>query len=59
MKRFEYKVLTGDYPHMKDEIKTSLLNDLGEEGWELVVEKERFPLFMAYSYWILKREISE
>ena len=58
MKKFEYKILTGDYPYWKDYLITSLLNDLGKEGWELVIEKTYwFPFFMHCSYWILKREI--
>ena len=59
MKKYEYKIITGDLPLFKDRLKEEILNDYGKNGWELVKEKTYwFPLFIFNSYWIFKREIN-
>jgi hypothetical protein len=56
--KFEYKVVTGDGPLLKDQFKEDLLNSWGVLGWELVKEVAYpLPFFWNQSYWIFKREI--
>jgi len=56
MKKFEYKVVTADFPLQNDDLKKENLDKFGEDGWELVIERVTV-IFPSQSYWIFKREI--
>ena len=56
MKKFEYKLMTNDQRHVDSKDLDEFLNEVGQEGWELV---DYQMMDWGTQHMIFKREIIE
>ena len=60
MRKFEYRTVNPNEEALKhptgQRLAVDLLNDLGQEGWELIMIKD---IFKDDEEWVMKRELTD